>query len=174
MSKFANFRHKNVSNKQTRLLACVEITPPLRRRRSSTTPRTATNVPSIETLYHLVFDFRFADGIRYAVCRGASAKVKGHAPFRTSKSSQTTRNTPRNSAKRFVTLRKHDSASKRNDSSAFRRARRTLATRRLDFDRFAPLRTVERVLNYSRLTSFTLLTSLKLRICRFEPFSIHS
>ena len=79
MSKFANFRHKNVSNKQTRLLACVEITPPLRRRRASTTPRTATNVPSIETLYHLVFDFRFADGIRYAVCRGASAKVKGHA-----------------------------------------------------------------------------------------------
>ena len=81
-SNFANIRHKNVSNIQTRLLACVETTWPLRRRRAVRARRTATNHTSIESLYHLVFEFLFMDGVRYAVRRWASAKNRTKPPFR--------------------------------------------------------------------------------------------
>ena len=170
-SKFANFRHKNLSNIQTRLLACIEITPHLRRRCAVRTRRTATNIQSIESPYHLVFEFRFVDGVSYAVCRRVSTKVKGHAPFRIVENIV---NSSKYVPECSETLRNVSKTLFRVGSKRFDRTSRCASPRRRDFDRFAPSRTAEKALNYSILTFNTILTSLELRIRCFETFSIHS
>ena len=115
--KLQNFNSKTRQiNKHTYVVACVQITPPLRRRRALTTRRTATNEPSIESLHHLDSDFRFVDGVRCAVCRRESQKHRGPPPFRASKIVVNARNTPRDDAKRSKMIRKHRFASIRDDS----------------------------------------------------------